>query len=324
MIDGDIARIRKKMAEKSKVLKPAIAGLIVDNKVDYKEIFATFVQLVVAGHVQLVPHRKFVRVGAPKLLRFEQFVLDAALPDDKPTDEKAVAQRLKGADLFRFSILMLDELVEQGIADKRSSLSMNSPFGSINASSELEVTDNSVYRSTQSTTTYVGPQKKGFLSGLLSAIGIRVETRMGTQSRSGADFEDMRKLMDEVEKTDGEVMVNGKLVTDPAEKVKIKKDMNVRFRLERFDGTGFDKRYEVKDPRIVDGFAKAVINSADIGASVTGFEFTRTDKADVLIKEYLELQDFLKRFPVYEDRFSNEFVGFNIAFHLRGTDKLPS
>ncbi len=323
MIKGDIAKIKEKMANRSRVLKPAIAGLIVDNKVDYKEVFSTFVQLVVAGHVQMVPHRRFVRIGTPDLLKFERFVLDTALPDEKPADERTVAARLKGADLFRFSMLMLDELMEQGIADKRSSLSMTSPFGSVNASSELEVTDNSVYRSTQSTTTYVGPQKKGFLSSLLGALGIRVETRMASQSRTGADFNEMRHLMDDMEKTDAEVIVNGRPVRDPAEKAKIKKDMSVRFRLERFDGTGFDRKYDVKDPRIVDGFASAVIDSADVGATVTGFEFTRTPKADVLIKEYLELQDFLKQYPVYEDRFSNEFVGYNIAFHLRGTDKLP-
>jgi len=326
MLKDDLSEIRGKMAERSRVLKPAIAGLIVDNRVDRKEVFATFVQLVVCGHVQIVPYRKFVRIGKPKLLRFERFVLDTALPDDSPVDEKTAVKRLKEADLAEFSMLLLDELIEQGIADGKSSLTMSSRSGEVRASSEMHVGENSISRRTESTTDYVGGERKG---GLLSRIlgrffSVRVKRNAYSITESGKSYEEVRKKMDERLGNEGfSRLMDGQKITGPSGKIEIQKGMSLRMGLSK-DGSGLASASENKDPKIIGAFVEVARGPPDVGASASGFEFSRTPKAEMLVKEYLELKDFLERFPVHEDRFSNDFVGYNIAFHLRAADRLPS
>lgn len=321
----DLAKIKEKMADRSKVLKPAIAGLIVDNKVDRKEVFATFVQLTVSGNVLVVPYRKFVRIKKPGLSKFEAFVLDAVFLDKEKVDEKTVIERLKSVDLARFSMFMLDELIEQGIADKRCKLRASSDSGSVEASSYLDISEDGsrISRKKEVMTTQVyGGSRGGILDRIKGAFGFKVKPRS-----FDSDSEMMREMESRMNKgtvksTGMRMTVNGVEVTDPAEIESYRKKFGPEFATLMEKAKSQGKTGMMDESRMPRAFDE-VIPPANVGGAVSGFEFIHTPKADMLMNEYLELQDFLRRFPVYEDRFSNEFVGFNIAFHLRGTDKLP-
>lgn len=369
MKEMDHGRILREMAKKTRVMKPAIAGVVIDNEVDYKEVFSTFVHLAVWGHIQVLPGRKFVRTGKEgRLAGFESLVLDSVFPDDVPVPEGEVGKRLKSVNLHEFSGYVLDELIGLGLAESSATVSLFGPSRDSRITKQMDIiadgkriapgsmpegepSDVLIRKSTVSQSRSAGAAalsdvirgpsagswKGGLLGFLKGLLGMPIKFEAKTSSDSfpgdmeprGSDgrifsiscstmkkevmthreikpgnmgfrpSEGMGELLRKA-REDGmpgahmSVMVNGKEVTDPKE-------------LKKYSG-------------MLEGWALEAPTALESG----GFSFRQTKKAEKIVAGYLELQDFLKRFPCAEDRFSNPFVAYNIAFHLREFNKLPS
>jgi len=401
----DATGLREKMALRSHVLRPAIAGLIVDQMVDYKEVFATFVQLVVEGYVAVVPSRKVIRTDKKGgLYGFESFLLDSVFRDGNELDEKAAISRLKELDLTEFALIIMDELVEQGLADRSSTLVTESPAGRTEASTEIDVSggenDSTIVRKKEMRSEYsTEPEKKKGLLGSIANLFSLGGSKVVSQSTTVTSRRRITRSSGEMPPGSGplfkgkptKLVVNGREITDPAEIDRFMKDFGTgnmdglrpflddsasvadakrrmvvngreitdpeeidRF-MKKFKAGGWDRvksdldgsapisagktrvvmnGKEITDPaevertmRRMEGF-KAGMTPAEHAktpakGAVGGFSFKHTPKADVLVAEYRELEAFLRRFPVSEDRFSNEFVAFNIAFNLRDCTRLP-
>jgi hypothetical protein len=307
----DIDKLLKKYKSRSRVLKPAIAGAIIDNKIEHKEVFSTFVQLVVNGNIIVIPGRKFAPGTKGKLLAFEKYVLESSLKG-KPTDEKMVVNRLEEMDLVHFSSLLLEELVSRGLVEGKAAIMLKGKKGSAKISQSMDVSKcgKNVFITKTKVT-----RSEGMGLGDTRISGILQDEKELEKLMKGGNLRE--------EKREG---IGGAILDLLLGKKKTFVVKNIKFD-EKHKILKNDDSFENME-QIFEEMKKEMGTETELQGRTGALEgllvFSSSDKAKSLILKYKELQKFLSEHPLLEDRFSNEFVAYNIAFHLRDTKSLPS